>query len=168
MTRKVKVLLGVLIAVVVLMTAFLICILTGNADWFIRGAFMTGKIKVVLGVLIAVIVLMTAFIIYILTGNGDWIIQTSYLQSTDQIYCMEAGILYNELNFRDGGDYAIKYDFHNEEYPVLSEKYHIRETAGDGTESEKALALMNEYSGRLYHASDYDNHIDMNALSLLE
>ena len=27
---------------------------------------------------------------------------------------------------------------------------------------------MNEYSGRLRHKSDYDNHVEMNALALLE
>ena len=81
---------------------------------------------------------------------------------------MEAGILYNELEFKDGEDYVLKYDFDNEEYPKLLEKYSIKKTAGNGTEFEKASALMNEYADRLYHCSDYDNHIDMNALSLLK
>lgn len=129
---------------------------------------MTNKIKAVLIFLIVVIVSLVAFLTYILMECGDWIIPTSYLQSTDQIYYMEAGILYNELDFRDGEDYVIKYDFDNEEYPELLEKYSIEETSGDGTEHEKAFALMNEYFDRLYHASDYDNHIDMNAISLLE
>lgn len=72
---------------------------------------------------------MAALLVYILTGHGDWIFQTSYLQSTEQIYIMEAGILYNEQAFRDGEDYVKKYDF------------------------EKALALMNAYASRLHHSS---------------
>lgn len=129
---------------------------------------MAKKVKVLLCFFVAVIIMMAAFLIYILTGCGDWMQKTSYLQSTEQIYHMEAGILYNELDFRDGEDYVIKYDFDNEEYPELLKKYNIKKTAGHGTEYEKALELMNEYADRLYHASDYDNHVDMNAMSLLE
>ncbi|MGN0505129.1 MAG: transglutaminase domain-containing protein [Lachnospiraceae bacterium] len=92
----------------------------------------------------------------------------SYLQDTEQIYIMEAGILRNNLEFESGENYEFSYDFENEEYPVLIEKYDIDEIAGDGTEFEKALRLMNEYAPRLYHQSDYDNSVEMNALSLLE
>ncbi len=129
---------------------------------------MSKKIKVTIILLILIIALLIAFLAYMLTGNGDWITQTSYLQSTDEIYCMEAGILYNALEFRDGEDFAITYDFDNGEYLELKSKYGIEKTAGDGTEFEKAKALMNEYSGRLRHKSDYDNHVEMNALALLE
>lgn len=72
------------------------------------------------------------------------------------------------LMFRSGDDYDLEYDFDNAEYPKLLEKYGVDKTAGDGTEFEKALALMDAYAERLHHASDYDNHIDMNAISLLE
>lgn len=129
---------------------------------------MSKKIKATICLLILIIALLIAFSAYMLTGNGDWITQTSYLQSTDEIYYMEAGILYNALEFREGEDFAVTYDFDNEEYPELLSKYSVKETAGDGTEFERASALMNEYSGRLRHKSDYDNHVEMNALSLLE
>lgn len=129
---------------------------------------MTKRIKLLVGFLIVLLVLMAALLVYILTGYGDWFVQTSFLQSTEQIYIMETGILYNEQVFRDGNDYVLKYDFNNAEYPELLEKYDIEKTAGNGTEFEKALALMDEYSGRLHHVSDYDNHIDMNAIALLE
>lgn len=92
----------------------------------------------------------------------------SYLQSTDEIYIMEAGILYNNLEFADGEDHAFIYDFTNEEYSKLIEVYGIDEVAGDGTEFEKALRLMDAYASRLNHKSDYDNHVEMNASSLLE
>lgn len=91
----------------------------------------------------------------------------SYLQSTDQIYVMEAGILRNNIRFRDGEAYEISYDFDNEEYTALRETYGIEQIAGEGTELERALRLMDEFAPRLHHKSDYDNHVDMNALSLL-
>lgn len=91
----------------------------------------------------------------------------SYLQSTDEIYIMEAGILRNNLQFHDGTDYALEYDFAHENYEMLKSKYNLESTAKDGTEFEKALRLMNEYAPRLTHKSDYDNHIPINASDLL-
>lgn len=92
----------------------------------------------------------------------------SYLQSTEEIYVMEAGILYNNLEFANGEDIEITYDFSDDDYAVLKEKYNLEKIAGDGSEFEKAMRLMNEFSPRLTHKSDYDNHIEMKALSLLE
>lgn len=92
----------------------------------------------------------------------------SYLQSIDEIYIMEAGILYNNLEFADGADYELKYNFTHENYAQLKSKYNIEKTAKDGTEFERAMRLMNEYAPRLTHKSDYDNHIPINALDLLE
>ena len=92
----------------------------------------------------------------------------SYLQSTDEIYIMEAGILRNNLEFHDGTDYEFKYDFSHENYETLKSKYKLESTAKEGTEFEKALRLMDEYAPRLKHKSDYDNHIPINALDLLE
>ena len=129
---------------------------------------MSRKGKAVLCVLVTIIVLLSGFLAYILLGYGDWMVYTSYLQSPSELYNLEAGILYNALEFRAGEDYSIAYDFDHDEYPELLEKYRIEETAGNGSEYEKAMALMNAYSGRLHHASNYDNHVDMNALALLE
>lgn len=92
----------------------------------------------------------------------------SYLQSTEEIYIMEAGILYNNLEFANGEDIEITYDFSDDDYAVLKEKYNLEKIAGDGSEFEKAMNIMNEFSQRLTHKSDYDNHIEMKALSLLE
>lgn len=100
--------------------------------------------------------------------SGNYIKSESYLQDTDEIYIMESGILYNNIELESGEDIILTYDFKNAEYPDLLDKYEIDKTAGEGTEFEKALRLMNEYAPRLTHKSDYDNHIDMNALSLLE
>lgn len=92
----------------------------------------------------------------------------SYLQSTDEIYIMEAGILRNNLDFHDGTDYEFNYDFSHENYAQLKSKYKIENTAKDGTEFERALRLMDEYAPRLTHKSNYDNHVPMNSLDLLE
>lgn len=92
----------------------------------------------------------------------------SYLQSTDEIYIMEAGILKNNLQFHNGTDYQLQYDFTHADYEILKNKYKIENTAKDGTEFERALRLMAEYAPRLTHESWYGNHIPMHALDLLE
>lgn len=94
--------------------------------------------------------------------------KVSYLQSPEEIYIMEAGILNNNLELATGEDVELTYDFNHEEYPVLIDKYQLDEIAGTGTELCQALNLMNEFAPRLQHDSYYDNHIEMNALALLE
>lgn len=92
----------------------------------------------------------------------------SYLQDTDEIYIMEAGILNNNLEFKAGEDYETVYDFDNPDYPLLIEKYGIDKTAGEGGEFERAVRLMDEYAPRLTHESYYDKKIEIKALPLLE
>lgn len=92
----------------------------------------------------------------------------SYLQDTQEIYIMESGILKNNLEFHEGEDFELKYDFSHENYEELKSKYNIDATAKDGTEFERALRLMGEYAPRLTHESYYDNHVPMNSLDLLE
>ena len=92
----------------------------------------------------------------------------SYLQSPNQIYIMEAGILRNNITFAAGEDHIFYYDFENAAYPQLIAAYGIGDIAGTGTEFERALRLMDEFAPRLHHESYYDNHVDMNALALLE
>lgn len=118
---------------------------------------------VCIGVLIAGLLASIGVNIYLAFYNYD-----SYLQSTDEIYVMEAGILRNNLEFKDGEEHEFTYDFNNEEYPKLKSKYNLEKIAGTGTELERALRLMNEFAPRLTHSSYYDNHVEMNALSLLE
>ncbi len=92
----------------------------------------------------------------------------SYLQSTEEIYIMEAGIIENNLEFADGETHEFTYDFNHENYSTLKSKYGIEACAKEGSEFDRALRLMHEYAPRLNHASDYDNHINDDALSLLE
>lgn len=123
------------------------------------------RIRIVRIVLAIVLCVSVGFNIYfgLFYIKGD-----SYLQDTDEIYIMEAGILCNNPEFQDGTDYELLYDFSHEKYGVLKSKYNIENTAGDGTEFERALRLMDEYAPRLTHKSDYDNHIGQSALDLLE
>lgn len=92
----------------------------------------------------------------------------SYLQNPFEIYTMESGILYNNLEFAVGNNYDLQYDFNHQDYKILKEKYNLEDIAQDGTELEKALRLMNEFASRLTHKSDYDNSVNMKALDLLE
>lgn len=91
----------------------------------------------------------------------------SYLQSTDEIYIMEAGILRNNLDFAEGEDIVLSYDFDHNDYSVLVATYNIDDIAGNGPEFEKALRLMDEFSPRLTHESNFNNQVEMTALSLL-
>lgn len=92
----------------------------------------------------------------------------SYLQDPDEIYTMEAGILRNNLGLRQVEDVTLIYDFHHENYTQLIETYEIDKIAGEGSEFVRAMRLMDEFAPRLHHDSWYDNHIEMNALALLE
>lgn len=96
---------------------------------------------------------------------SQWI---SYLQSADEIYTMESGILHNVLAFRDGEAHVLSYDFDNPMYDILRQRYDVEAIARSGSEFEKAKNLMNEFAGRLTHKSNYDNHVEMNAPALLE
>ena len=129
---------------------------------------MSKKMKVVFCILLVLFLLSAGLAGYLLSGYGSWLTYTSYLQDPEQIYIMEAGIIRSLAEFRDGEDCRITYDFDNAEYSKLIARHGIDKTAGNGSEFEKAKALMNEYAGRLRHQSNYDNHIDMNALALLE
>ncbi|MBR1815571.1 MAG: transglutaminase domain-containing protein [Lachnospiraceae bacterium] len=129
---------------------------------------MKKKYKIWFAILGLLLILSVGFIIYVAFFGGYSLFYMSYQQSPNEIYIMESGILYNQLEFKAGNDYEISYDFDNEEYKELLEKYDIANIAKDGSEFEKAKNLMNEFAPRLKHKSDYDNHIDMNALSLLE
>lgn len=122
---------------------------------------------------IAVIISIVLLSVLLLASAGLNIYQyywsfDSYLQDSGEIYVMEAGILLRNQEFAQGEELELIYDFEHEDYSVLLETCGVEETAGSGTELERALRLMDEYSPRLTHESNYDNHIEMRALPLLE
>lgn len=124
-----------------------------------RKRLLKAVVCVILSLLLAASIGMNIYFLFFHTK--------SYLQDVDEIYIMESGILKNNLEFDAGTDYTFTYDFDNEEYPQLIQMYQIDQIAGNGTEFQKAMNLMNEFAPRLAHQSDYDNSVDMNALDLL-
>lgn len=90
-----------------------------------------------------------------------------YLQSPDEIYIMESGILKRYETFAEGETVQFTYDFDHASYDQLRTEYDLERLAGEGSELERALRLMNTFAPRLRHQSDYDNHVEMNALALL-
>ena len=116
----------------------------------------------------AIITLISISVFVLLSSCATLGGPVSYLQDPEEIYIMEAGILRNEMEFADGTDMELSYEFDEPEYKVLIEKYGIDRIAGEGTEFQRALRLMSEFAPRLRHASNYDNHITMEALPLLE
>lgn len=118
--------------------------------------------KILLSLMVAALVCSIAQNVYYAFWGWD-----SYLQSTDEIYIMEAGVLRHHLNFADGEEIRLTYDMENEQYAVLKQQYGIEEIAGEGSEWEKAARLMDAFAGRLAHKSNYGNEIPMNALDLL-
>lgn len=130
--------------------------------------FMTNKKKLISCISIFAVMFILSISLNIYFACFDSGGFSSYLQNVSQIYTMESGILYNNLEFAEGEEFEFVYDFSNNEYALLIEKYEIDKIAGDGSEFKKSLNLMNEYSSRLKHKSDYDNSIEMSAVSLLE
>lgn len=121
------------------------------------------KKRRILPIVLAVLLLISiGFNIYLAFFSYD-----TYLQDPDEIYIMEAGILYNNRELREGEDITFTYDFEHEDYAALKYSCNLEKIAGDGSELDKALNLMHEFAPRLTHKSDYDNHIDMQALPLL-
>lgn len=126
---------------------------------------MTCKRKtliIVSAALLTALLLSVALNVYLAFWSYD-----SYLQDPGEIAIMEAGILNNNLAFREGEAIDITYSFSEDDYAALREQYKLESIAGSGSELERALRLMNEFSPRLTHKSNYDNHIEPCALSLL-
>ena len=93
----------------------------------------------------------------------------SFVQNKEEVYNMECGIIKNCEKFRTTEDTTIIYKFNEDSYSVLREKYDIEKIAGDGTEFEKALNLMNTFSQKLAHNGNFPEYTkEMNAVELLD
>lgn len=130
---------------------------------------MSKKRKIIIYILVVffAITLIGSIVLNIKLINNKSRNRRSYLENPEQIYIMESGILKNNLMFKDGKDITFKYDFDNEDYSELIEKYNISQIAGEGTEFERALRLMDEFAPRLIHSSNYNNRIRIRAIPLL-
>lgn len=94
-------------------------------------------------------------------------VMLEYICSKDSVYVLESGVIKRMSEFKSGNTYEIKYDFEHADYDILIRDYKIDEIAGTGTESEMAINLMNEFSGRLTHFSNYDSKREISAVPLL-
>ncbi len=94
--------------------------------------------------------------------------KTDFVQVQELLCGVYNGIIAN--NPISDGDIVgrIQYDFDCPEFVELKEKYHLEEVAGKGTDFARAKRVLNYLSPRLHHSSYYDNHIDCNALALLD
>ncbi len=78
------------------------------------------------------------------------------------------GILFNNQEFESGITQEIFYEFDCPEFEELRSKYDLVERAGDGSDFTRAKRLLHYFAPKLTHSPWYDNHIECNALRLLE
>lgn len=90
------------------------------------------------------------------------------LAQQKQLFDIYSGILFNNRDFAPGKTETIRYHFDCPEYKELIAKYHIDEIAGEGSPFQRAERLLHWMSPRLKHKPDYDNHVPMNSLELLD
>lgn len=91
------------------------------------------------------------------------------LQVQQNLFDIYSGILFNNQEFAGGGETAeITYDFDCPEYKTLIEKYGIDKIAGEGTAFERGVRLMHWMAPKLTHKPNYDSHIPVNAIDLLD
>lgn len=89
-------------------------------------------------------------------------------QLQEQLFAIYCGILFNSPPFAPGERTAITYRFDCPEYKTLIGRYGIDSIAGEGTDFQRAERLLHWMSPRLTHEPNYDNHVPMNSLALLE
>lgn len=79
-----------------------------------------------------------------------------------------SGMLFHNQEFENGNTEEIIYQFDCPAYEELRRKYDLVKIAGKGSDFIRAKRLLHYLAPRLTHASWYDNHIECNALRLLE
>ena len=90
------------------------------------------------------------------------------LKTAQQMLDVYSGILFQNQEFESGNSDEIVFDFECPEFEELRSKYDLVNIAGNGSDFVKAKRLLHYFSPRLTHSSWYDNHIECNALRLLE
>ena len=81
------------------------------------------------------------------------------------IHC---GNLFNNREFGIGNHDEVVYDFDCPEFEELRCKYDLVKISGNGSDFLRAKRLLHYLAPGLTHSSWYDNHIECNALRLLE
>ncbi len=85
-----------------------------------------------------------------------------------QMLDVYSGILFHNQEFESGNVEEIIYEFDRPEFEELRTKYDLVKIAGKGSDFSRAKRLLHYLAPRLTHSSWYDNHIECNALRLLE
>lgn len=85
-----------------------------------------------------------------------------------QMLDVYSGTLFHNQEFENGNADEIIYEFDCPEYEELRNKYNLVKIAGNGSDFVRAKRLLHYLAPRLTHSSWYDNHIECNALRLLE
>lgn len=85
-----------------------------------------------------------------------------------QMLDVYSGTLFHNQEFENGNADEIIYEFDCPEYEELWNKYNLVKIAGNGSDFVRAKRLLHYLAPRLTHSSWYDNHIECNALRLLE
>ena len=89
-------------------------------------------------------------------------------QIIHQMLNVYRGILFHHLKFEEGKHEDFIYEFDCPEFEELRNRYHLVKIAGNGSDFVRAKRLLHYLATRLTHSSWYDNHIECNALKLLE
>lgn len=85
-----------------------------------------------------------------------------------QMLNVYSGILFHHQEFESGTTEENIYEFECPEFEELRNKYNLVKVAGKGSDFIRAKRLLHHLAPRLTHSSWYDNHIECNALRLLE
>lgn len=85
-----------------------------------------------------------------------------------QILDIYRGILFNSQEFESGNTEEVTYEFDCSEFEDLRSKYDLVKIAGKGSDFIRSKRLLHYLAPRLTHSSWYNNHIECNALKLLE
>ena len=85
-----------------------------------------------------------------------------------QVLDIYSGILFHNQEFECGNTEDIIYELDCPEFEELRNKYDLVKIAGKGSDFARAKRLLHYLAPRLTHATWYDNHIECNALRLLE
>ena len=87
---------------------------------------------------------------------------------TQQMINVYSGILFHNQQFESGNAEENTYEFECPEFEELRNKYNLVKIAGKGSDFIRAKNLLHYLAPRLTHSPWYDNHIECNALRLLE
>ena len=87
---------------------------------------------------------------------------------SQQMLNVYRGILFNHQEFEAGGSEEVVYEFDCPQFAELRNKYDLVRIGGKGSDFVRAKRLLHYLAPRLTHSSWYDNHIECNALCLLE